>query len=122
MAGLKFQRDREEAFRQDAEANFNRRVLLHVRRDLTKPAAGLSDEDVLRRVRECGPRAAKYGLVTEKHLICFVDSSILLGPEFDQDPKLKWVPDLLASDKLSATDKANLLLATACSIYSGKKG
>jgi hypothetical protein len=121
VATLRINRDQEDAYRREAEANFNRRVLMHVRRDLAEPAALLSDEDLLRRVRECAPRAEKHGLVTEKQLMCFVDASILLGPDFDQHRDNKWVQTLLISDKLSPADKANLLLATACSIYSGRK-
>jgi hypothetical protein len=118
---LRISQEQADVFRQEAEADFNRRVLKHVRRDLADPAAGLSDEDILRRARECAPLAGKHGLVTEKQLMCFVDTSILLGQGFDRDPNQKWVQTLLASTKLSAGDKANLLLATACCVYSGKK-
>ena len=121
MAAIRISQDQEDAFRQAAEADFNRRVLLHVRRDLAEPAALLSDEEILRRLRDCAPRAAKHGLVTEKQLICYLDASILLGAGFDQSGEHPWVLTLLGSTKLSPPDKANLLLATACSIYSGRK-
>lgn len=122
MATLRIHRNQEDAYKQAAEADFIRRVLLHIRRDLAEAAAGLSDEEILQRVRECAPRAARHGLVTEKQLICFVDSSILLGRGFDRDPNQKWVQTLLESNKLSAGDKSNLLLATACSVFSSRKG
>ncbi|MGA2137036.1 MAG: hypothetical protein ABSH50_32495 [Bryobacteraceae bacterium] len=119
----KIRQEQEDLFRQEAEADFNRRVLLHIRRDLTEPAASMSDEDILRRVRDCGPRAAKYGLITERHLICFVDASILLGPAaFEEQKTMDWARKLLNSDKVSPTDKANLLLATACSVYRDSHG
>jgi len=59
--------------------------------------------------------------VTEKELMYFVDTSILLGANFEQNTENAWARRLLASDKLATGDKANLLLATACSIYQGKK-
>jgi hypothetical protein len=117
----KIRQEQEDLFRQEAEADFNRRVLLHVRRDLTEPAAAMSDEEILRIVRECGPRAAKHGLTSERHLMCFVDASILLGRSFEEKPSQAWARELLKSSKLSATDKANLLLATACSVYKETK-
>jgi len=117
----KIRQEQEDLFRQEAEADFNRRVLLHVRRDLTEPAAAMSDEEILRIVRECGPRAAKHGLTSERHLMCFVDASILLGRSFEEKPSQAWARELLKSSKLAATDKANLLLATACSVYKETK-
>jgi hypothetical protein len=95
---------------------FMGRAVQHLRRDLATQTAGWSDEELRQRVMECIPRAGAYGLATQRELMCFVDVSFLLGNSFDTDLGQVWAAKLLRSAKLSAGDRANLLLSTACSV------
>ena len=105
------------AFQKQAMEDFETRAVRHLRRNLPKPTAKWSDDDLRRRVRECIPRAKEYDLVSEQQVICFVDTSYLLGENFDKDSKYDWSPELLKSTELSPRDKAHRLRAAACNIY-----
>lgn len=118
---LKIRKEQTEVFRQHAMADFEARAIQHLRRDLSEQTAPFSDDDLRRRVHESIPRAGEYGLTTQKQIMCFVDVSFLLGERFDTDPQYAWSGELLRSTKLSPGDKANLLLATACSVYQDRQ-
>lgn len=114
---FKIRKEQEEIFRQQALREFEDKAVQHLRRDLSEQTASFSDDDLRLRVRQCIPRSSDYGLTTQKQIICFVDVSFLLGEQFDTDPSHAWAGELLKGQKLSATNRANLLLATACSVY-----
>ena len=112
-------RDHIDIFRQHQLDLFEQRALLHLRRDLSQQTSHVSDGELLRRVRDGLNRAARYGLTTERLVMCFVDVGFLLGENFDSDPAYIWARHLLESSKLSDVDKGHLLLATACSVTQG---
>lgn len=114
---LKIREEQLEPFSSEAMTYFETRAVAHLRRDLVKQTGAFSDDDLRTRVRQCISRAAQYGLTTEKQVMCFVDVTYLLGPNFDSDPRQRWANELLRSSKVASADKGNLLLATACSVY-----
>lgn len=116
-AMLTIRKTQQDVFRRQARAAFEARAIAHLRRDLAEQTAGLGDDEVTRRVREAIARAERYGLATQRQIVCFVDASFLLGEGFDTDPGHGWAREVLHSPHLAASDKANLLLATACSLY-----
>jgi hypothetical protein len=111
-----------EAFRGKALADFEARALRHFRRDLGRVVQALPDTHLLERLRGCVQRAARYDLTTEKEVICFTDVSLLLGADFDTDHRRPWSREILQSRTLRPGDRANLLLATACSIFQEERG
>ena len=117
---MRLRKEQTEAFRQRALADFEDRGLRHLRRDLGGPAAPFGDADLRRRIREGIARAGRYGLTSEQQVMCFVDVSVLLGEHFDTDAEQAWAAEVLRSTQLLPADKANVLLATACSIYREK--
>jgi hypothetical protein len=114
---LKARQQQLDVYSQNAMADFEGRAVSHLRRDLAQQTISFTDTDLLTRVRSCIPRAAKYNLTSEKHVMCFVDVSFLLGEHFDLDESQPWAAKLLRSDRVAPGDKGNLLLATACSVY-----
>ena len=105
-----------KAFRAEHFSDFMQRALRHLRRDLPEQTSKLTDDQMRERVESCVRRATDFGLLSERQAICFVDSSFLLGIGFESDPRYDWAPPILKSDKLDPTDRAHLLLATACSV------
>src|SRR4051794_30394633 len=114
---FKIRKEQQQVFQKRAAAQFESNALQHLRRDLAEQTKAYTDEQLRTRVNDCIPRAAAYGLMSQKQLMCFVDVSFLLGEHFDADPQHRWSKELLESTKVSALDKGNLLLATACSCY-----
>jgi hypothetical protein len=117
---LKIRKEQEDVFRQRALADFESRAIKHLRRDLGEQTAPFDDHELRRRVHEGITRAGSYGLTTEKQVMCFVDVTFLLGESFDAASDNTWVSQVLRNSMVSAGDRANLLLATACSLYQGK--
>ena len=118
----KLKRKQLENFQKSAHESFERRALLHLRRDLNAVTAELRDEDLMAVVRQAGALAKEYGLVTEVQTICFVDATILLGVRFETKPNYEWAQEILKSKVLGPQDRANLLLATAFSVFRNEKG
>ena len=114
---LKLQKEQVDAFKLQALQQFLEQATKHLRLDLTEQTEVYTDAQLGHRVRSIIPRAGKYGLKTQREIMCFVDVSFLLGEHFDTDSSQPWATDLLNSKKLSSGDRANLLLATACSVY-----
>jgi hypothetical protein len=107
-------------FERLAVADFEARAVTHLRAKLPELTAEFSDAGLVERVRACIPRAAGYGLQSQQQIMCYVDTSFLLGsPEFDTDPRHHWAGHVLRSDKLAPGEKASVLLATACNVYNG---
>lgn len=122
VKAFKIRREQTEAFRRQAEANFESRAIQHLRRDLTEQTVPFTDEQLRQRTRDCIRRAAVYELVTERQIMCFVDVTFLLGCDFDSNPEQAWTQKVLQDRKFSPADRANLLLATACSVVRDVKG
>jgi len=114
---FKIQKEQVAVLKGQALEGFLKQAVLHLRRDLTDLTATYSDNELRQRIKTRMERARAYGLSNKREIMCFVDVSFLLGERFDSDPAHAWVPLLLHSPKLSSGDRANLLLATACSVY-----
>ena len=118
---MKLRPEQIDVFRKQAAVSFESRALKHLRRDLAHQTAPFGDQQLRERVRDCAARATAYGLVNERQIMCFVDVSFLLGSDFDTNVQHAWTQKVLQDRKFSATDRANLLLATACSVFGNKK-
>jgi hypothetical protein len=90
------------------------RIYFH---ELTQP---FSDDQLRLRVRECTIRSERYGLTSEQEIMYFLDTTFLLGNDFDLDPAISWAKDLLDDDELDPTDKAETLLEWAIESWEGE--
>jgi hypothetical protein len=102
-----------EAFRQVKLKDFEGRAVAHLRRHLAQETAPFSDDDLCRRVRECIPRAELYRLTSERQVISFVNTTYLIGEEFDADRKHSDVLDVLKDAELDADQRAGTMLDIA---------
>lgn len=118
----RIRREQTSEFRKQAFNSFDKRALVHLRRDMSELTELFSDEKLILRVHECIPRAKAYGLIAEAQIIMFVDVTFLLGKDFDENPDYDWSLEILRSTKLEPSDRASLLLATAVSVYREKRG
>lgn len=113
---MKLRPEQEAILRRHSRATFEAEALAHVRQHFAESVSAQSNEQLLQRIRSCEQRAAGYGLDTPRQVICFLDTSLLLGEYFDTNPAYGWALKTLTSKALSPSDRAGLLLATACSV------
>ncbi|OJH42804.1 hypothetical protein [Cystobacter ferrugineus] len=114
---LKLETHQASQLQSNSMDQFLTQAIQHLRRELPEHCVGRTDQQLRDRVKSCIQRAQKYGLMGKREIMCFVDVTCLLGEEFDTDSRHPWARALLDSDKLSGRDRANLLLATACSVH-----
>jgi len=110
----KIRQEQVDALSRGVMEGFERRAVGHCRRVLTQQVRPYTDAQLRERVRACLPRAAPYGLTTEYEVLCFVDTSFLLGEWFDRDPVHAWALQVLQDSKLTPEERADLLLERAC--------
>jgi hypothetical protein len=106
-----------DGFRRVAAANFEDRGLAHVRTYLGPQSAPFSDDEIRERIRASIARGAQYGLASERQIIRFVDTTYLLGENFDTDPAQSWTLEILRDGELSADERSALLLTVAEGMY-----
>ncbi len=102
--------DHLRAMGQVAEDNFVTRAVAHLRSTYPETTKPMSDEDLSGRVRRGRQRAAVYGLSSEKQVMCFLDSGVILGETFDVNPAHAWTRPILTDPQKSADERAGTLL------------
>jgi hypothetical protein len=68
-------------------------------------------------VQSCVARAKPFGLETEREVICFAVVSLLLGPDFLDNPAHLWARELLERKVWSAEKRARDLLETGSLVH-----
>jgi hypothetical protein len=105
--------DHITAFQEAAVDSFAERGARHLRETLPAETQRFSDDELRQRVRECIPRATRYGFRSEQEIMMFADATYLAGERFDSDPSCAWAPRLLHNPQLKPFDKARLLVVFA---------
>lgn len=114
-----------EALHADQVRRFEDAAIGHLRLHLATQTRGQTDDQLRRRVRECIPRAERYGLTSEQEIVCFLDATFLLSEGFDSDPETSWARELLEDEELEPSEKAETLLEWAGEVdedASGEEG
>src|SRR5205809_2594726 len=113
---LQIRQTQLDVFRPLMLRDFEERAISHFRRQLPEHVAQCSDDQLCARIRRFIDEAGRYGLHTEYNVLCFADASILLGDGFEQEGDHSWALGVLRNSKLSAQQRAELLLDTACEL------
>ena len=87
---FKIRQEQAAVFRREALQRFEDNAVRHLRTHLPGPTGGYTDGELRRRVRDGVPRSTVYGLASEQQVMCFVDTTFLLGERFDTDPAHDW--------------------------------
>jgi hypothetical protein len=114
---LKLRPEQVQAFTDSAWNRFETGAIRHLRQIFPTAVASQSDSQIRQRVRDCVPRAGRYGLTTEYQVLCFVDATYLLGESFDSNPDDARLGALLTDGILLPHDRANALLKIACTRF-----
>jgi len=103
-----------ESFRPGLRKIFEDRALAHARRCFPAHAGQHPDEALKEQLRQAVARAQPYHLITEQQIICFFGTMLLLGPNFDSDPRHRWAARVLNNSSYSADYRSHYLLSRAC--------
>jgi hypothetical protein len=69
----------------------------------------VSDEELQKMIDHGLARAAAHGITDDGDLVRYVEYSLVLGPNFDEDPALPWVRRVLQRTDLTGSAKIWLL-------------
>jgi hypothetical protein len=117
---LKIRTEQLDALEADLLRRFEERAIEHLRMHFHDLTQLFSDEQLRQRIRECTVRSKRYGLSSEQEIMCFADTTFLLGNDFDLDPAISWARDLLDDNELDSSDKAETLLEWAVEEWEGE--
>jgi hypothetical protein len=101
------------AFETAQLARFIDRAVAHARRTFPVESERFSDDQLRDRFRRQMPVSQAYGLRSERQLLCFFDTGLLLGDNFDHDPAIPEPRAILMDRSKSADERAITLLSGA---------
>src|SRR5579883_3075332 len=103
-------KEQAEAYRVPMLEDFEARAAQYLRKCLAKTTARYTDQQLRQRVRECLPRARRYGLTSEAGVVCFAAATFLLEEDFDDRRRFLPAQIILRSPKLDPKAKGEALL------------
>jgi len=110
-------------FEQAATQSFESRLTAHLRKHHRERLADYSDEAVVEYIRECVTRAKElYELETEQAIACYAEIPLILGDDFEVNPRYLAIPDLLAKQSFNPSTRAKIALALAYQVKVAQRG
>ena len=101
---------------------FQQRLTAHLRKHHREQLAGYSDQQLHAYVSMCTARAQRlYRLQTEQAVACYAQLPVLLGRDFEIQPRYRGISSLLAQPSFEPNTRAKMALALAYRISSQAK-
>lgn len=114
------------AFRAAAEVSFEAEALEHIRQAYPAAVQGVEEARLKQLISNGAERAEKHGFKARGPVRMFLDFLVILGHEFDQDPVLFWVSDILNDreglDEMTQAARLHLHVTTYLDLVYGPKG
>lgn len=104
---LTIQQEQIEAMQKMRERDFQERLARHLK--LIYPTLVPGDVDLETLIYWNIARASEYEVVTEADIARYLEYVIFFGEQFDTDPDLPWIHEILADDNLDGTKKMDLI-------------
>jgi hypothetical protein len=82
-------------FSQAAAADFEDRMVIHLRKFFPQHCEALQEPGIRDAIRHAIRRAASYGIVTERDVCKYTDLVFAFDRDFDVDPRLPWAARVL---------------------------
>ncbi len=92
---------RDEQMRALSLEMFERWLQSHLRQYFPRQSARLTDDELHQTVRSGIGKGRRYGFVLEAELCRFTDIMLVMGPDFDSDPRLPWAAAILNDSELA---------------------
>jgi hypothetical protein len=115
-----------EAFEAAGKARFETELLPHLKKRYPRQLAGVDDAHIDKLISEGGRRAGQHGFQARGPVRMFTEFMVALGHEFDQDPLLYWIQDILRDkeglDEMQQARRLHLHVSTYLDLVYGPKG
>jgi hypothetical protein len=115
-----------EAFRAAARQGFEAELLGHIKQQFPRAVEGIEDARLRQAVSAGVERAGRHGFRARGPVRMFVGYQVLLGHEFDQDPALFWIGDILRDreglDEMTQAKRVHLHVSTYLDLVYGPDG
>jgi hypothetical protein len=106
---------RDEQMRAFATPLLEGWVEAHVRQYFPSKCASMQRGELQKRVREGIAKGRRYGFSRDADVCRFVDTSIVLGTDFDRDPRFPWAGDILSDSAFKDPSvRLEMLFEAAC--------
>jgi len=104
---MRIRKEQMEAFSQRQEEAFIDRMVKHLAEDFPeeRSARRIPESDLERLVRRGMEDAQRYGVVDEADVKLYLECMVILGPGFDEDPKIPWARDILKDENRDGNAK-----------------
>jgi plasmid stability protein len=80
---------------------FESRMVTDLASSFPQETGGWSEEEFRCFVNDGINRAARYEISTEDDVQAFLECMLILGPDFDVNPKTSWAGDILRSENIA---------------------
>src|SRR5262245_52446241 len=104
---FRIRKEQMDALARHLEESFALRMVRHLLDDFPVQVAALElqEKDLPPLVRRGMANAERYGVVYEEDVERYIECLVLLGPDFDQDPRYPWAAEILNKKELSGRAK-----------------
>jgi hypothetical protein len=114
VAALIIRKVQMDVVRDELRSRLVKTVTVHARECFPEECAAMGEEQLLHRMEDAAAAAARWGLGSPQDVCRFVNLSMILGPGFDSDPKLKWIYEMLSDAGVpSRSQRLSLVYAEA---------
>jgi hypothetical protein len=110
---LRILREQVEALRREELSEYRERVLAQIRDIFPTQWSTLGEEGSASLVDRGLDRAARHGCKSEQDVFRYVSLMLVLGPDFEEDPALPWVREILEDPEASGWQKVSALMDRA---------
>ncbi|MDI1451257.1 hypothetical protein [Polyangium sp. 6x1] len=110
---LRILREQVDALRQAELEEYRGRVLAQIREIFPTQWSTLGEEGCASLVDRGLGRAARLGCKSEQDVFRYVSLMLVLGPDFEEDPALPWVREILEDAEASGWQKVSALMDRA---------
>ena len=103
---LKIREEQMESLAQARYQDFEERATRHLRAHFPEQMRGMSAERSRVYIRACVKRAGAFGLQSEQAVMCYAHLPLLLGEDFESQPRWAFVPHVLRQEQYPPNDRA----------------
>src|SRR5688572_2526127 len=108
---LQIRAEQVEAFAAERREEFLARLAAHLRAHFPDRLGGAADGELREYGSACVARAAGYGLTHEQAVACYAHLPLVLGEDFEADPRYLPVLDLLGNRSVDQDARAKFVVA-----------
>lgn len=115
-----------QALEAAGEARFETEMLEHLKAAYPRAVAGIDEGQIRKLISQGAERARGYGFQARGPVRMYVEFQVVLGHEFDEDPLLYWIRDILGDneglDEMTQAGRLHQHVSTYLELVYGPNG